>query len=66
MTEVHFPCCFCAKRIEQTKVDPCHLAVTTADGYEQWWSCHASCFKAALTRDPVMKKLFEPDHFEEN
>jgi hypothetical protein len=61
--EVRWPCCFCGKDIEKTKPDPCHITVATVDGHDQWWWCHADCFKAALTKDPEIKEIFEPAHF---
>jgi len=53
-------CCFCGKEIEVRDPDPCRVVVTTHDGKDQWWSCHAACFKDRLAKDPP---IFEPVHF---
>ena len=60
--KVSFPCCFCEKEIAETDIDPCHVMVATVDGRKQYWSCHAACFKGALSQGDL-KMLFEPALF---
>ena len=57
------PCCFCAKDIGNSTVDPCRVTVQTVSGKWQVWSCHAACFKEKLTDPPEYPGLFEPAHF---
>ena len=63
MFKVVFPCCFCAKEIEKTEIDPCSISVATDNGRKQFWSCHSACFKAALNQEKKMKEIFEPTYF---
>jgi hypothetical protein len=53
------PCCFCGEQIDASEVDPCRVTVETSAAKWQVWFCHAECFKARLTDNP----MFEPAHF---
>jgi hypothetical protein len=57
------PCCFCAKEIAETEIDPCRVTVETQTGRWQMWTCHAACFKERLRNPPEMPDLFNPAHF---
>jgi hypothetical protein len=57
------PCCFCAKPIDPSNVDPCSVTVATREGKWQAWSCHAACFKERLRNPPEAPDLFDPAHF---
>jgi len=58
-----FLCCFCGHEIERTKIDPCGVHVTTAEGKDQLWFCHAECFHRALTTESEVAALLQPVHF---
>lgn len=60
MTAGGWLCCFCGGEIEINGVDPCRLVVTTQERKDQFWSCHAACFKDRLAKEP---DIFEPAHF---
>ena len=57
------PCCFCAKQIEATDVDPCRVTVETLGNKWQVWSCHGACFKERIRNPPEAPDLFDPAHF---
>ena len=63
MIDVAFsgPCCFCGKMIDESKVDPCSLAVQTRDAKAQVWYCHAKCFKDLIAENPYID--LSPAHF---
>jgi hypothetical protein len=57
-----FLCCFCGGEIERRNSEPLLLTIhTSPDNKDQWWWCHASCFKERLANDPA--GIFEPAHF---
>jgi len=57
------PCCFCAREISQSAVDPCRVTVETAAGKWQVWFCHAECFKQRLSSQPDVLGASPPAHF---
>jgi len=63
VVDVGFPCCFCGKAIDEKKPDPCHLTIKANGGSNNLYSCHAECFKHALTKAPDLKGLFDPSDF---
>ena len=61
MKKVEFgPCCFCGKAIEESKVDPCRVTVSTKDDKWQVWFCHSDCFKTRIAEHPMD---LSPAHF---
>jgi len=64
MPTVEFgPCCFCARDIEPSDVNPCRVQVSTAGGKWQVWMCHAACFKERIKSPPEAPGLMDPAHF---
>jgi hypothetical protein len=57
------PCCFCGLTIDETETDPCSITVVTHAEKQQFWFCHAACFRGRLTDIPEAPGLFEPAHF---
>ena len=51
-----FACCFCGKFVDPKQADCLRLAAIDPDNHQQWWFCHASCFKTRL--DPKMVAVF--------
>jgi hypothetical protein len=51
-----FACCFCGKFADPKKAESLRLVAIDHDDHEQWWFCHASCFKARLA--PAMVTIF--------
>jgi hypothetical protein len=62
MTKSAWLCCFCGGEIEERSPEPLMLSIhTSPDNKDQWWCCHASCFKERLATNPP--DIFEPVHF---
>lgn len=57
----HGPCPFCGEIIEDTKIDPCSLTITTREELWQTWHCHAECFKQRIVPNPYVD--LSPAHF---
>jgi len=56
--KVFFAWCMCGDSIAESGPDPCNLIVTTRDGRDQMWHCHAACFKEKRVSWPP---IFEPE-----
>lgn len=52
--QLHFTCCFCNQRIQDTDVDPCNINIMANYGKEvdyqptQDFFCHFACLKNGL------------------
>jgi hypothetical protein len=54
-------CCFCAKVVDESGLDPCTLSIATNAEGSQSWPYHAACYLERLGNLPYGRKLFETD-----